>query len=166
MYYFNIFSIYILVPPPSNFLDSSLVVLDIERRSKSSLGKEKVVALAFEKWNGDFSVSAEGTIKSKVLDGNQVLLSNFVEYIKVSFSLVGNRLRIFFFFGKTSLLLLNFRDFCRQALILKNSHLGVLNFNFLSLRYIKIWFSLILPFLYKKILILPLTPKLHSFVLG
>jgi hypothetical protein len=51
-----------------------------------------------------FSVSAEGTIKSIVLDGNQVLISNFVEHIKVSFSPVGNRLRIFFFFFLISIL--------------------------------------------------------------
>jgi hypothetical protein len=31
---------------------------------------EKAVALEIEKWNGDFSVNAEGTIKSKVQDGN------------------------------------------------------------------------------------------------
>ena len=41
---------------------------------------------------------------------------------------------------------LNFRDFCKHSSMFKNSHLGVSNFGFLSLRYIKVWFSLTLPF--------------------
>jgi hypothetical protein len=54
--------------------------------------EEEAAALEFEKWKGDFSVDAEGTIESEVQDGNQDLLSNFVEYIKVIFSPVYNRL--------------------------------------------------------------------------
>jgi hypothetical protein len=45
----------------------------------------------------------------------------------------------------------------------KNSYLGISNFDFLSLRCIKVWFSLILSLSYKKMSILPLTPKLHYF---
>ncbi|XP_040990160.1 DDRGK domain-containing protein 1 [Juglans microcarpa x Juglans regia] len=44
--------------------------------------EEEAAALEFEKWKGDFSVDAEGTTENEVQDGNQGLLSNFVEYIK------------------------------------------------------------------------------------
>lgn len=41
--------------------------------------------MEFEKWKGEFSVDAEGTTENEVQDGNQGLLFNFVEYIKVLF---------------------------------------------------------------------------------
>lgn len=45
--------------------------------------EEEAAALEFEKWKGEFSVDAEGTTEREVQDGNQDLLSEFVEYIKV-----------------------------------------------------------------------------------
>ncbi|KAL6975309.1 hypothetical protein U1Q18_024105 [Sarracenia purpurea var. burkii] len=44
--------------------------------------EEEAAALEFEKWKGDFHVDAEGTTENEVQDGNQSLLSDFVEYIK------------------------------------------------------------------------------------
>ncbi|KAL5548267.1 hypothetical protein UlMin_003498 [Ulmus minor] len=44
--------------------------------------EEEAAALEFDKWKGEFSVDAEGTTENEVQDGNQDLLSNFVEYIK------------------------------------------------------------------------------------
>ncbi|GMN51502.1 hypothetical protein TIFTF001_020657 [Ficus carica] len=44
--------------------------------------EEEAAALEFEKWKGEFSVDAEGSTENEVQDGNQDLLSNFVEYIK------------------------------------------------------------------------------------
>ncbi|WOL10544.1 DDRGK domain-containing protein 1 [Canna indica] len=43
--------------------------------------EEEAAALEFEKWKGAFSVDDEGTTE-EMQDGNQGLLSNFVEYIK------------------------------------------------------------------------------------
>lgn len=45
--------------------------------------EEEAAAMEFEKWKGEFSVDAEGTIENEVQDGNQGLLSDFVDYIKV-----------------------------------------------------------------------------------
>ncbi|XP_062170782.1 DDRGK domain-containing protein 1 isoform X2 [Alnus glutinosa] len=57
--------------------------LMLEEEAKARKAREEeAAALEFEKWKGDFSVDAEGTIESEVQDGNQDLLSNFVEYIK------------------------------------------------------------------------------------
>jgi hypothetical protein len=39
--------------------------------------------LEFDKWKGEFSVDAEGSTGNDLQDGNQDLLSDFVEYIKV-----------------------------------------------------------------------------------
>ncbi|WCJ37863.1 DDRGK domain-containing protein 1 [Euphorbia peplus] len=44
--------------------------------------EEEAAALEFENWKGEFSVDAEGTTENDVQDGNQDLLSEFVEYIK------------------------------------------------------------------------------------
>lgn len=44
--------------------------------------EEEAAALEFEKWKGEFSVDAEGTIENEVQDGTQGLLFDFVEYIK------------------------------------------------------------------------------------
>jgi len=55
----------------------------LEEEAKARKAREEeAAALEFEKWKGDFSVDAEGTTESEVQDGNQDLLSNFVEYIK------------------------------------------------------------------------------------
>lgn len=54
--------------------------------------EEEAAALEFEKWKGEFSVDAEGTIENEVQDGGQDLLSHFVEYIKVAFSSLSVRL--------------------------------------------------------------------------
>lgn len=45
--------------------------------------EEEAAAMEFEKWKGEFSVDAEGTTENEVQDGNQGLLSDFVDYIKV-----------------------------------------------------------------------------------
>ncbi|XP_030541699.1 DDRGK domain-containing protein 1 [Rhodamnia argentea] len=44
--------------------------------------EEEAAALDFEQWKGEFSVDAEGTTENDAQDGNQGLLSDFVEYIK------------------------------------------------------------------------------------
>lgn len=55
-----------------------------EEEAKAQKAKEEeAAALEFEKWKGEFSVDAEGTTENEVHDGNQDLLSEFVEYIKV-----------------------------------------------------------------------------------
>lgn len=41
--------------------------------------------MEFEKWKGEFSVDAEGTVENEDQDGGQGLLHDFVEYIKVGF---------------------------------------------------------------------------------
>lgn len=48
--------------------------------------EEEAAALEFEKWKGEISIDAEGTTENEVQDGNQDMLSHFVEYIKVIFS--------------------------------------------------------------------------------
>ena len=73
-------------------------------------------------------------------------------------------LNFFFFLGKLHLPSWTFEIFAHTPSMFKNSHLDVSNFSFLSLRYIEVWFSLTLPILYRKIPILPLTPKLHPFI--
>ncbi|KAB1215319.1 DDRGK domain-containing protein 1 [Morella rubra] len=55
----------------------------LEEEAKARKAREEeAAALEFEKWKGDFSVDAEGTTENEVQDGNQDLLSNFVDYIK------------------------------------------------------------------------------------
>ncbi|KAJ9182725.1 hypothetical protein P3X46_006685 [Hevea brasiliensis] len=55
----------------------------LEEEAKAQKAKEEeAAALEFEKWKGEFSVDAEGTTENEVQDGNQDLLSEFVEYIK------------------------------------------------------------------------------------
>ncbi|KAF2285822.1 hypothetical protein GH714_008265 [Hevea brasiliensis] len=55
----------------------------LEEEAKAQKAKEEeAAALEFEKWKGEFSVAAEGTTENEVQDGNQDLLSEFVEYIK------------------------------------------------------------------------------------
>ncbi|KAJ9153726.1 hypothetical protein P3X46_027139 [Hevea brasiliensis] len=55
----------------------------LEEEAKARKAKEEeAAALEFEKWKGEFSVDAEGTTENEVQDGNQDLLSEFVEYIK------------------------------------------------------------------------------------
>uniref|UniRef100_A0A7N2M9L1 DDRGK domain-containing protein 1 n=1 Tax=Quercus lobata TaxID=97700 RepID=A0A7N2M9L1_QUELO len=44
--------------------------------------EEEAAALEFEKWKGEISIDAEGTTENEVQDGNQDMLSHFVEYIK------------------------------------------------------------------------------------
>ncbi|KAK1440025.1 hypothetical protein QVD17_05850 [Tagetes erecta] len=44
--------------------------------------EEEAAALEFEKWKGEFSIDAEGTMENEVQDGTQGLLFDFVEYIK------------------------------------------------------------------------------------
>ncbi|KAF3453515.1 hypothetical protein FNV43_RR03955 [Rhamnella rubrinervis] len=44
--------------------------------------EEEAAALEFEKWKGEFSIDAEGTVENEVQDGGRDLLSDFVEYIK------------------------------------------------------------------------------------
>lgn len=44
--------------------------------------EDEAAALDFEKWKGEFSIDAEGTTENDAQDGNQGLLSDFVEYIK------------------------------------------------------------------------------------
>ena len=39
--------------------------------------------MEFDKWKGEFSVDAEGSTGNDLQDGNQDLLSGFVEYIRV-----------------------------------------------------------------------------------
>ncbi|CAF2072196.1 DDRGK domain-containing protein 1-like isoform X1 [Brassica napus] len=54
----------------------------LEEEEKARQAKEEeAAALEFDKWKGEFSVDAEGTIE-EVQGGNQDLLSEFVEYIK------------------------------------------------------------------------------------
>ncbi|XP_002522860.2 DDRGK domain-containing protein 1 [Ricinus communis] len=55
----------------------------LEEEAKARKAKEEeAAALEFEKWKGEFSVDAEGATESEAQDGNQGLLSEFVEYIK------------------------------------------------------------------------------------
>lgn len=55
----------------------------LEEEAQAQKAKEEeAAALEFEKWKGEFSVDAEGSTENEVQDGNQDLLSNFVEYIK------------------------------------------------------------------------------------
>lgn len=57
-----------------------------EEEAKAQKAKEdEAAALEFEKWKGEFSVDAEGTTENEMQDGNQGLLVDFVEYIKVVF---------------------------------------------------------------------------------
>nr|DAD23308.1 TPA_asm: hypothetical protein HUJ06_024771 [Nelumbo nucifera] len=62
-------------------------LLEEEARARKAK-EEEAAALEFEKWKGEFSVDAEGTTESEVQDGNQGLLFDFVEYIKVFIFLV------------------------------------------------------------------------------
>jgi hypothetical protein len=60
--------------------------LKLEEEEKARQAKEEeAAALEFDKWKGEFSVDAEGTTE-EVQGGNQDLLSEFVEYIKVYLS--------------------------------------------------------------------------------
>ncbi|XP_009143098.1 DDRGK domain-containing protein 1 isoform X1 [Brassica rapa] len=55
----------------------------LEEEEKARQAKEEeAAALEFDKWKGEFSVDAEGTTE-EVQGGNQDLLSEFVEYIKI-----------------------------------------------------------------------------------
>lgn len=54
-----------------------------EEEKNRQAKQEEAAALDFEKWKGEFSVDAEGTVESEVQDGGRDLLSEFVEYIKV-----------------------------------------------------------------------------------
>lgn len=55
-----------------------------EEEAKARKAKEEeAAALEFEKWKGEFAIEAEGTTENEVEGGNQDLLSEFVEYIKV-----------------------------------------------------------------------------------
>ncbi|XP_028807671.1 DDRGK domain-containing protein 1 [Neltuma alba] len=54
----------------------------LEEEAKAQKAREEeAAALEFEKWKGEFSVDDEGTM-DEAQDGNQDLLSDFVEYIK------------------------------------------------------------------------------------
>lgn len=48
--------------------------------------------MEFEKWKGEFSIDAEGTVENEVQDGDRDLLSDFVEYIKVASYIIPVRL--------------------------------------------------------------------------
>lgn len=53
-----------------------------EEESKAQKDKEEEAAtLEFEIWKGEFSVDEEGTTGNEAEDGNQDLLSGFVDYI-------------------------------------------------------------------------------------
>ncbi|KAF9666941.1 hypothetical protein SADUNF_Sadunf16G0281000 [Salix dunnii] len=55
----------------------------LEEEAKARQAKEEeTAALEFDKWKGEFSVDAEGSTGNDLQDGNQDLLSGFVEYIK------------------------------------------------------------------------------------
>ncbi|OWM81249.1 hypothetical protein CDL15_Pgr007287 [Punica granatum] len=55
----------------------------LEEEAKARKAREEeAAALEFEKWKGEFSVDEEGTTENEVQDGNQGLLTNFVDYIK------------------------------------------------------------------------------------
>lgn len=55
----------------------------LEEEAKAQQAKEEeTAALEFDKWKGEFSVDAEGSTGNDLQDGNQDLLSDFVEYIK------------------------------------------------------------------------------------
>lgn len=55
----------------------------LEEEAKARQAKEEeTAALEFDKWKGEFSVDAEGSTGNDLQDGNQDLLSDFVEYIK------------------------------------------------------------------------------------
>ncbi|XP_015869854.1 DDRGK domain-containing protein 1 [Ziziphus jujuba] len=57
--------------------------LMLEEEAKAQKAKEEeAAALEFDKWKGEFSVDAEGTVENEVQDGDRDLLSDFVEYIK------------------------------------------------------------------------------------
>lgn len=56
---------------------------ELEEEAKARKAKEEeAAALEFDKWKSEFSVDAEGTTENEVQDGNQGMLSDFVEYIK------------------------------------------------------------------------------------
>lgn len=60
--------------------------------------EEEVAALEFENWKGEFSVDAEGTTETDAQDGSQGLLSDFIEYIKVTnFHLKNSKFGDYFF---------------------------------------------------------------------
>ncbi|CAN0899920.1 DDRGK domain-containing protein 1 [Linum grandiflorum] len=55
----------------------------LEEEAKARKAKEEeAAALEFQKWKGEFSVDDEGTMENEAEDGNQSLLSGFVDYIK------------------------------------------------------------------------------------
>ncbi|CAI9088488.1 OLC1v1022824C1 [Oldenlandia corymbosa var. corymbosa] len=57
--------------------------LKLEEEAKARKAKEEeAAALEFEKWKGEFSIDEEGTTANETEDGNQDLLSGFVDYIK------------------------------------------------------------------------------------
>ncbi|CAI0380036.1 unnamed protein product [Linum tenue] len=57
----------------------------LEEEAKAQKAREEeAAALEFEKWKVAFSVDDEGTMENEGQDGNQNLLSDFVEYIKVA----------------------------------------------------------------------------------
>lgn len=59
--------------------------------------EEEAAALEFEKWKGEFSVDDEGTLE-EVSGGNQDLLADFVEYIKVLLCPAPVRILLFLIF--------------------------------------------------------------------
>lgn len=61
------------------------IVTQEEEEKARQAKEEEAAALEFDKWKGEFSVDAEGTTE-EVQGGNQDLLSEFVEYIKVYLS--------------------------------------------------------------------------------
>lgn len=68
-----------------------------EEEKNRQAKQEEAAALDFEKWKGEFSVDAEGTVESEVQDGGRDLLSEFVEYIKVVSVLYQNFKFLLFF---------------------------------------------------------------------
>lgn len=77
--YFKYFTIALLV-------EECLYVIQEEEANARKAREEEAAALEFDKWKGEFSVDDEGTVENEVQDGNQDLLSDFVDYIKVWFS--------------------------------------------------------------------------------
>lgn len=66
------------------FMWNSGIVNQEEEAKARKAKEEEAAALEFDKWKSEFSVDAEGTTENEVQDGNQGMLSDFVEYIKVN----------------------------------------------------------------------------------
>lgn len=64
-------------------LANCAIVMQEEEEKARQAKEEEAAALEFDKWKGEFSVDAEGTTE-EAQGENQDLLSEFVEYIKVS----------------------------------------------------------------------------------